>query len=206
MLLSRREWIRLSTVVGMVGGLAGRQQEVRSSTDWEFNPENNLIHAPSDPCAWPEFRRLLNDWRKSTREKMKYSASLYERAEYSWACRNFACGFVMLNDQIICDVGKSRYTVGRFLSHARAEFGGFDSVVLWHAYPRLGLDARNQFDFYREQPGGLPALRRAVDEFHRAGVKVFLDYNPWDTHTRREGRDDIEVMAELLGALNACLL
>ena len=29
-------------------------------------------------------------------------------------------------------------------------------------------------------PGGLPALRAAVEEFQQAGVRVLLSYNPWD--------------------------
>jgi hypothetical protein len=31
----------------------------------------------------------------------------------------------------------------------------------------------------------------------------FLDYNPWDTHTRREARADPVVTAELIAALDA---
>lgn len=76
-------------------------------------------------------------------------------------------------------------------------------MVLWHAYPRIGVDERNQFDFYRDLPGGLPGLGGAVRRFHRRGVKVYLDYNPWDTGTRREGRPDLDVLVEFVRVLEA---
>ena len=60
-------------------------------------------------------------------------------------------------------------------------FGGLDAVVLWHAYPVIGIDDRNQLDFYRDVPG----LADLVEALHDRGVRVFVDYNPWDIGTRR---------------------
>lgn len=203
MLLSRRDWIRMTAAATLVRSAGFETPADQFSTRWRFEPDRNLIHAPLDPSLWPEFRQKLHEWRNTARLQMGYSGALYDDPRFSWASRNFACGFVMLNDELFCDVRAGRYTVERFLAYAQREFGGFDSVVLWHAYPRIGLDARNQFDFYREQPGGLRGLRNAVDQLHRAGVRVFLDYNPWDTNTRREERDDLVVMAELVAELDA---
>ena len=59
-------------------------------------------------------------------------------------------------------------------------YGGLDAVVLWHAYPIIGIDERNQFDFYRDVPG----LAELVAALPRRGVRVFVDYNPWDTGDR----------------------
>ena len=39
------------------------------------------------------------------------------------------------------------------------------------------------------------AVCRAVDDLHDAGVRVFVDYNPWDTGTRRSGDDATELAA-----------
>ena len=90
-----------------------------------------------------------------------------------------------------------------FLEHGKREFGGYDALILWHAYPRIGFDDRNQFDFYRQMPGGLPRVRQLVDECHARGVRVYIDYNPWDTGTRREDRSDIDVLVEMVRALDA---
>lgn len=129
--------------------------------------------------------------------------TLYDRPDLAWSTRNFACYFLFLYDTRFYDREKRRYRVREFLDEMRREFGGIDSVVLWHAYPRIGVDQRNQFDFYRDMPGGLAGLREVVGAFHRAGVKVFINYNPWDTGTRRESVGDAQALAEMVAALEA---
>ena len=101
------------------------------------------------------------------------------------------------------DYRSGRYTVDDFLNEGEREFGGYDSIVLWQAYPRIGVDERNQFDFYRDLPGGLPGLRRVVRRCHHRGVRVYIDYNPWDTGTRREPKTDIDSLVEMVRALEA---
>ncbi|MHC4733665.1 MAG: hypothetical protein ACYTDW_04280, partial [Planctomycetota bacterium] len=43
-------------------------------------------------------------------------------------------------------------------------------------------------------------LSRAI---HKRGVKVFIDYNPWDTGTRSEGKSDIDALVCLVEAIEA---
>ena len=109
----------------------------------------------------------------------------------------------MMYDQKFYDRVGRRYTIDAFLEEGVKEFGGYDAVVLWHAYPRIGFDERNQFDFYRDMPGGLAGLRELSRTMHGRGVKVFIDYNPWDTGTRREGKSDVEMLAEMVKAIDA---
>lgn len=162
-----------------------------------------LIPAPPDPAQWPAFREGLAAWRNRMRRRLNYDDSLYRRHDFAWVQSSFACCFVMLCDQTFHDRAGGRYTVDAFLDAGLHRHGGYDSIVLWHAYPRIGLDDRNQFDFYRDSPGGIPGLGRAVAACHARNVKVFLNYNPWDTGTRREGCSDLESLIELLRLLDA---
>lgn len=162
-----------------------------------------VLNAPSDPQRWPEWRERLAQWREETRAKIGYSDSLYERPDFAWVPSCYSVCFLLVYDQIFYDVEKGCYTVESFLDDGTAEFGGYDGVVLWHAYPRIGFDDRNQFDFYRDLPGGLPGLKEVADEFHARDVKVFIDYNPWDRGTRREGKPDVDALVELVGAVGA---
>jgi formylglycine-generating enzyme required for sulfatase activity len=63
------------------------------------------------------------------------------------------------------------------------------------------VDLRNQFDFYRDLPGGLAGLRKAVHRFQRRGVRVYIDYNPWDRGTRREPTADLDALVEMVRSL-----
>jgi len=170
--------------------------------DFKFEPDKPIIPAPANPSAWPEFRQQLAAWREQKRRDLKYSAALYQREDFHWVPSSFACCLLMLCDETFYNPKTGRYTVRSFLNRARHEFGGFDSIVLWHAYPRIGFDNRNQFDFYRDAPGGLKGLRAVVNQLHSEGLRVYIDYNPWDTGTRRETKNDLDALAELVGDLD----
>jgi len=163
----------------------------------------NIIKAPDDPSQWPAFREELITWREQARHELNYNDALYRRPDFAWVPGNYACYFLLLSDERFYDPTSNSYRVQEWLEFSRREFSGFDSVVLWHAYPRIGFDERNQFDFYRDAPGGLAGLHLLVDQLHRAGLRVFTNYNPWDQHTRREAKDDVDMIAEFVGALGA---
>lgn len=182
---------------------AGEQPAFRLGPSTPQGGLGDIIHAPGDATQWPAWRAALSQWRAETRRALGYDDSLYARPDFAWVPSCFCCCFVMLCDQTFYDAARGRFTVEAFLEAGRREFGGYDALMLWHAYPRIGFDQRNQFDFYRDQPGGLPGLRTLSQTCHARGVKVFVDYNPWDTGTRREGRSDLEALADLVGAIEA---
>jgi hypothetical protein len=167
---------------------------------FEINP---LIQAPTDKSLWPQWRQFLTEWRQQTRKDMDYNDAQYRRSDFAWTPSIYTVAFVMLCDDAFYDNQKGSFTVDSFLEHGKKEFGGYDAVVYWHAYPRIGFDDRNQFDFYRDMPGGLDGVRKLSDQLHARGVKVFIDYNPWDTGTRRENKSDIDALVDIVTAINA---
>ena len=164
---------------------------------------NDIIPAPDDPAMWDLWRTDLYNWKSRKQQQLKYDGSSYRTEPFHWVTSNFACCFVMMYDAEFYDVEKDEYTVSKLIERGKNEFGGYDSVVLWHAYPRIGLDERNQFDFYREMPHGLTGLKDVVSQFHDAGIKVFTNYNPWDTGTRRESKADVDLLIETLRSIDA---
>jgi sulfatase modifying factor 1 len=156
-----------------------------------------IIAAPDDPARWPQWRERLAAWRE--RAHAGYSGRLYELPEFAWTQSCFSVALVWLWDELLYDFDAGQFTPERLLDHGRREFGGFDGVVLWHAYPVIGIDDRNQFDWYRDVPG----LTELVAALRIAGVRVFVDYNPWDVGTRREPVDDANAVASIVQRLNA---
>jgi formylglycine-generating enzyme len=154
-----------------------------------------IIAAPDDPADWPAWRAALTRWRDGAR--IGYDGSAYERLEWTQSC--FAVALVWLWDERLYDHEAGSFTPDRLLDEAAREFGGYDAVVLWHAYPVIGIDERNQFDWYRDVPG----IRELVAAFQARGVRVFVDYNPWDTGTRREPEPDAEAVAAIVRELGA---
>ncbi|MEH0823785.1 SUMF1/EgtB/PvdO family nonheme iron enzyme [Micromonospora sp. CPCC 205714] len=155
--------------------------------------EAKIFAAPTDPADWPAWRERLTAWRADARARTGYTGAHYDQVPGD--C--FSVCLVWLWDETLYDHEQGVFTVDAFLEAAERDFGGFDGVVLWHAYPVIGLDDRNQFDYYRD----VPELPEVVRAFQERGVRVFVDYNPWDTGTRRETGTDAQEVAALAGKL-----
>lgn len=147
-------------------------------------------------------RDLLN-WRREHLVRIGYDDANYRRPELQWAQRNFVHAQMMVEDRFFYDPVAGDYTVDRYLDDLAQRYGGLDSVLIWYVYPNIGIDDRNQTDLAHDLPGGLAGLKRAVDAFHRRGVKVFLPTKPWDHGTREHTQKDWEAIADIVKAVGA---
>lgn len=157
--------------------------QIGLNADASFNDTVDLIIAGLED-GWAEaFDVCRRRWRQW------YDFSEYEREDLQWFRKCPVHNFTFLYGNEAFDHENQKIDVERLVREGE-EFGGFDTVILWNQYPRLGVDERTQWDFYDDFPGGRPALRKAIDELHAHGVKVLLPFIPWDRH-EHEGTDSM---------------
>jgi sulfatase modifying factor 1 len=171
--------------------LVPREIDLPTAIDGELD-RAKIIAAPDDPADWPAWRERLVEWREQARAG--YDGSAYERLAWTQSC--FAVALVWLWDELLYDHAAGGFTPERLLADAES-FGGWDGIVLWHAYPVIGIDERNQFDWYRDVPG----IRELVADLQSRGIRVFVNYNPWDVGTRREPVGDAEAVGQIVREL-----
>jgi formylglycine-generating enzyme required for sulfatase activity len=142
------------------------------------------------------------NWR--TQQLQTYSSAEYLKPGFEWVPSCYSLCFLMVYDPMFYNYTTGEYKTDSLLDYHVREFGGIDALLLWQAYPVVGIDQRNQFDFYRDMPGGLAGIKKdVVDKCHARGVKVFIDHNPWDSGTRREGVSDAQALAGIVKAIDA---
>ncbi|HEX6503882.1 MAG TPA: SUMF1/EgtB/PvdO family nonheme iron enzyme [Terriglobales bacterium] len=166
-------------------------------------PEEVFFAGPGSPADAPGWLEGLKAWRQDRSTLLRYSGSQYERPELQWTQRVFSQVQLLVWDRSFYDPEKGEYTVERFLTETEQRIGPIDAVLIWHVYPNLGVDDRNQFDMWRDLPGGVAAIQRVVEEFHQHGVKVFFPILAWDTGTRPEGASPAIVMSRLMKDVGA---
>ena len=155
---------------------------------------------PVDAAAW---LGGLKAWRADRRIRLRYDGSQYDRPELEWTQHIFSQVQLLIWDRSFYDPENGEYTVDRFLAETESHVGPIDAVLIWHVYPNLGVDDRNQFDLLRDLPGGLPALRQMVQQFHSRGVRVFFPILAWDTGTRDEAAFPWLAITKLLADIGA---
>jgi len=194
---------------------------IRTTSDVKFSHAltGPYLPTPGKAQGWPfqemgrwkidadgaaeEWVQGLIEWRGEHLIRIGFDDHLYRRPDLAWSQANFVHTLVMVEDRFFYDPEAGRYTVDRLLDDLEARLGGIDSVLLWYIYPNIGIDDRSQFDLVDALPGGLPALKGVVDDFHRRGVKVFLPTMPWDNGTCLGDRPDWERIAAIVAATGA---
>jgi len=136
--------------------------------------------AARDHAAWIE---RLKRRRAETLRDIDYSGDVYGDTAVNWTRTSYVQPQTHLFDRYLYDPVAHRYTVDRYLKDVHDRYGGIDSILLWPTYTNIGIDARNQFDYFRALPGGLEGLRALTGQFKARGVRVLWAYNPWDKAT-----------------------
>jgi len=167
--------------------------------------ENQHIPGPAqNDKAIKNWLADMKKWRELKWAEMKYSGAEYDRPELKWCQSAFVQPQMMVEDRYFFDVETGKYTVDRYLDDLEKRYGGIDAVLVWAIYPNIGIDNSNQFDQFRAMPGGIPAMKQMVADFHRRGVKVIFGVMPWwEKGSRPEGVALPEAIARDMKSIGA---
>jgi iron(II)-dependent oxidoreductase len=167
------------------------------------SPQDVFLAGPANPAERAAWLAGIRGWRSERLTRLRYDGSQYDRPELAWTQRVFSQYQMLIWERSFYDPAKHVYTVNRFLDGIAERIGPIDAVLIWHVYPNIGVDDRNQFDLLRDLPGGIPAVREMVNSFHQRGVKVFFPTLAWDSGTRDEGESVAAALAGLLKDIGA---
>lgn len=131
----------------------------------------------------------------------KFDNSLFEREDLKWIKESYIIILMMGWDREFYDRLTGKYTYPEVIKKGIESFGKIDVFGIWPTWPRLGLDQRNQWDLYRDMPGGTEQLKSFVKMSQQSGTRFFIAYNPWDNSTRKE--DHYRGMAQLISETEA---
>lgn len=166
-------------------------------------PSEVFFAGPSSASDAQRWLETLKTWRRDRTTLLRYNGLQFERPDLQWTQNIFSQVQVLIWDRSLYDPEKGVYTVDHFLSETESRIGPIDAVLIWHVYPNLGADDRNQFDLLRDLPGGVPGLRKMVDQFHQRNVKVFFPLLVWDIGTRDEGVPYWTAVSQLMKDIGA---
>lgn len=149
---------------------------------------------------WQEGLKLVFQ-KKYLYDLETFDNTLYQRKDLQWIQKVYFIDLMFAWDHDYYDYKSRKYTVFDFSYEGKKYFGKYDILGIWPTWPRLGVDERNQWDMYRDLPGGLEETKNISHTLQQSGTKFFIAYNPWDKSTRQE--DQFEGMAFLIRSLDA---
>jgi hypothetical protein len=181
---------------GSIWSASGAELELSADRPMVFDGELAL-HTGRWPAAFDRFRTRIRD---------RFNLSQYQRAELSWYQDQIVQHFTFMYGREILNLATGEFEIDRFLNEGERDFGGYDGMLIWPVYPRIGIDERTQWDFFDDVPGGREGLRAMAQRARERGVRFFVPYKPWDRSAELHGRPggaDHERLAELVADVEA---
>ena len=126
-------------------------------------------------------KRMLYDVEPGT-----FDNSIMGRKDLQWFRNKYVVNLMMTWDRRFYDYKDGKFHVQEFLEQAKKLYGGSDVYSIWPTWPTLGMDQRNQWDMFRDLPGGYDKLHEISNLCHSLGTYFFICYNPWDGSTRSD--------------------
>lgn len=130
-----------------------------------------------------------------------FDNTLYQRPDLAWIRESYLIVLQMAWDREFFDRLTGKYTFADLLRKGIDQFGHIDVYGIWPTWPRIGIDQRNQWELYRDLPGGIRQLRIFGGLARQNNTRLFIAYNPWDTSTRPE--DHMKGMAGMIAETDA---
>ncbi len=158
-----------------------------------------VIYADEHAGDWREGLRMMFG-KRWLYDLETFDNTLFERKDLAWIRHSYLLTLQFAWDHTYYDALQRKYGFDTFLTEKNSLIGKYDAYMIWPTWPRLGLDQRNQWDMYRDLPGGLKELRRQAEVAHTLGTRYFIAYNPWDESTRRE--DHLKGMEDMLRTID----
>jgi len=158
------------------------------------------IYADSYKGEWQEGVRLMFQ-KRMLYDLESFDNTLYERDDLKWIRHTYVSHLLYAWDHQYYDSKELKNNLQLFLDRGKKWYGGDDFIGIWPTWPSLGLDQRNQWDLFRDLPGGLAGLNRTAQMCRDNGAKFFICYNPWDEDTRSESH--YSGMADLIREVGA---
>ena len=116
----------------------------------------------------------------------EFNNYLMEREDLKWIQSCYSANLMMTWDKRFFDYTDNSFHVKEHLEKMNKLIGGYDVFGIWPTWPALGMDQRNQWDMFRDLPGGFDKLKEISELCHQMGSYFFLCYNPWDESTRSD--------------------
>lgn len=169
-----------------------RGDGISISSERETNLELELVLHHGGWRAAVELFRL--------RIRAQYDLSQYARPDLAWYQGQLVQHFTFLYGREILNLETGEFEIERLLNEGEQDFGGYDGILLWGGYPRIGIDERTQWELYDDLPGGREGLSALARRARERGTRVFIPYLPWD---RSQQSNHVHELARLIADIDA---